>query len=91
MEWKKGDPETNRKLGGDDLDRFLWKLNCFEKIIEFTVEREKDVVMTFLDMLVKRERNTFLTSVYRKETHTQIYIHGSRTTLRLSNLGFEKG
>ena len=29
--WKKGDPETNWKLGSDELDRFVWKLNCFEK------------------------------------------------------------
>ena len=28
---KKGDLEKNRKLGSDDLDRFFWKLNCFEK------------------------------------------------------------
>ena len=59
--------------------------------IEFTLEREKDGVMPFLEMLIERESNTFVTSVYRKATHTQIYIHGSRTTLRLSNLGFEKG
>ena len=37
----KGDLETNRKMGSDDLDRFLWKLNYFEKRIEFTVERER--------------------------------------------------
>ena len=29
--WKKGDPETNRKLGSDELDRFLWKLNVLKK------------------------------------------------------------
>jgi len=47
--WKKGDPETNRKLGSDELDRFLWKLNCFEKRIELTLEREKDgVIFHFL-------------------------------------------
>ena len=69
--WKKGDPETNRKLGSDELDRFLWKLNCFEKRIEFTLEREKDGVMPFLDMLIKRESHAFITSVYRKQTHTQ--------------------
>jgi len=39
--WKKGDLEENRKLGSDDLDRFLWKLNCFKKRIEFTLEKEK--------------------------------------------------
>ena len=49
--WKKGDPEANRKLGSDELDQFCWKLNCFEKRIEFTLEREKDGVMPFLDML----------------------------------------
>ena len=43
--WKKGDLGENQKLGSDDLDRFLWKLNCFEKQIEFIFEREKDGVL----------------------------------------------
>ena len=54
--WKKGDLETNRKLGSDELDRFLWKLNCFEKQIEFTLEKEQDGVLPFLDLLIKREK-----------------------------------
>ena len=64
--WKKGDPAINRKLGSDELDRFLWKLNCFEKRIEFTLEREKDGVMPFLDMLIKRERY-----IHWKSNHSQ--------------------
>ena len=68
--WKTGDLEENQKLGSDDLDRFLWKLNCFEKRIEFTLEREKDGVLPFLDLFIRREKDSFIRRVYRKETHT---------------------
>ena len=89
--WKKGDLKENRKLGSDDLDRFLWKLNCFEKRIEFTLEREKDGVLPFLDLLIRREKDSFITRVYRKETHTQKYIHWRSNHSRAVKLGVLKG
>ena len=89
--WKKGDPEMNRKLGSDELDRFLWKLNCFEKRIEFTLEREKDGMLPFLDLFIKRETDSFITKVYRKETHTQKYIHWKSNHSRAVKLGVLKG
>ena len=89
--WKKGDLETNRKMGSDDLDRFLRKLNCFEKRIEFTFEREKDGVLPFLNLLIKKEKESFITKVYRKGMHTQKYIHWRSNHSRAIKLGVLKG
>ena len=40
--WKQGDADLYERMGSDDLDRFLWKLNGYENRIQFTLEREKD-------------------------------------------------
>jgi len=47
--------------------------------------------MPFLDMLIKRESNAFITSVYRKETHTQRYIHWKSNHSQAVKLGVLKG
>ena len=73
--WKKGDLEENQKLGSDDLDRFLWKLNCFEKRIEFTLEREKDGVLPFLDLLIRREKDSFITNKGLQERDAHPKVH----------------
>ena len=83
--WKKGDAELNRQMGSDDL--VLWKLNGYENRIQFTLEREKEEIMPFLDMLIKRGKHSFTTRVYRKETHTQNTIIGDPTIPALFSLG----
>ena len=50
-------------------------LNAQHSQIQFTKEEEKDGQISFLDVLVKRENNSFKTSVYRKPTHTDRYTH----------------
>ena len=56
--WKKGDANLNTQMGSDELDRFLWKLNGYENRIQFTLEREKEGILAFLDMLIKRGGGT---------------------------------
>ena len=73
--WKKGDADLNEQMSSDDLDRFLWKLNGYENRIQFTLVREKDGILPFLDMLIKRGNDSFTTKVCQKETHTQKYNH----------------
>ena len=51
--WRNGDANLNTQMGSDELDRFLWKLNGYENRIQFTLEREKEGILAFLDMLVK--------------------------------------
>ena len=48
--WKKGDANLNTQMGSDELDRFLWKLNGYENRIQFTLEREKEGILAFLDI-----------------------------------------
>ena len=89
--WKKGDAELNRQMGSDDLDRFLWKLNGYKNRIQFTLEQEKEEIMPFLDMLIKRGKDSFTTKVYRKETHTQKYNHWRSNHSSAVLLGVMKG
>ena len=59
------------------LQPFLHHLNCLRSSIKFTMEIEKDSTLPFLDVLVTRnpQDNTIQTTVYRKLTHTDRYIH----------------
>ena len=57
-------------------DTILHYLNSFNKCIQFTVEHESSRKLQFLDCLVKRgDMGVISTSVYRKPTHTNKYLH----------------
>ena len=43
-----------------------------EPQIKFTVEREKDGILPFMDIHIRREKDKLVTKVYRKDTHKQI-------------------
>ena len=43
--------------------------------MSFTIEREKQNRMSFLDIAIIREDKTFTTSVYRKPTFSGVYTH----------------
>ena len=57
-----------------ECNNFFEKLNCLHPALQFTVEKETDAALPFLDVLVERSGQTFLTSVYRKPTFTGHYI-----------------
>jgi hypothetical protein len=77
--------------GSEALDCFFWQLNYKEARIEFTIERESNSVLNFLDISVKRLSDRLVTKVYRKDTHTQRYIHWRSNHSKNCKLGVLKG
>ena len=60
-----------------ELQNFLKHLNGQHDNICFTVEREDDGTILFLDVRVKRDGDQLTTSVHRKSTHTDCYLNYS--------------
>ena len=60
----------------DKVDMVKQRLNGFHKNIKFTHESEHNDALPFLDVLIRRSQNGELeTSIYRKETNTDIYMN----------------
>ena len=57
-----------------DCDHFKGKLNLVHPALKFTVEKEQNNSLNFLDVLVEKDGTGFLTSLYRKPTFTGQYI-----------------
>ena len=53
---------------------FLEKLNKMHPSLEFTCEFESDNSLPFLDVLVQKSNERFITSIYRKPTFTGQYV-----------------
>ncbi|KFD55539.1 hypothetical protein M513_03591 [Trichuris suis] len=64
------------KSGEDEA--FLNHLNSlFPACISFTIEKEEDGRLPFLDALIIKEGDRLKTTVYRKPTHSDRYLHFS--------------
>lgn len=59
----------------DHVKKFHKFLNSRHQNINFTYEVEKDNTLSFLDVLVTREGDKFLTSLYRKPTFSGLYTN----------------
>ena len=57
------------------LEAFRNFLNGRHANLSFTIEREKQNTMSFLDIAIIREHRTFTTSVNRKPTFSGVYTH----------------
>ena len=58
----------------DELSVFHQHLNSLRPSIQ-SMEEESEGQLPFLDVLVKKDNCRLITSVYRKKTHTDHYIH----------------
>ena len=56
-----------------DAENFFEFLNCHHKNMKFTLEKESNNFLSFLDILIKNEVNRFSTSVYRKKTSIGLF------------------
>lgn len=61
----------------DHIDNFLKKLH---ETIKFTVEKERDNILPFLDLMLTRNNEKIEISVYRKPTNTHRYIPANSHT-----------
>ena len=62
--------------------QFLQYLNNCHTNIKFTAEFEENCTIPFLDILIKRHKHTFSTSIYRKNTFTGLYTKWGSFTPR---------
>ena len=73
--WRRYVDDTCTALPSNLVDSFHDHLNSIDPCIQFTIERESDGQLPFLDILLNREEDgSISTSVYRKATHTDQYL-----------------
>ena len=57
-----------------ETGEFFSHLNSMHPVLRFTLEKEYNSALPFLDVLVCKETSAFLMTVYRKSTFTGLYI-----------------
>ena len=57
----------------DHADKFKEYLSSKHHNINFSIEKEKDGCLPFLDVNIFRENDKFATNVYRKKTYSGVY------------------
>ena len=73
--WKRYVDDVISAVSGNEAERLLSHLNSVEPSIQFTLEREKDRHLPFLDLNVSRGvQGNLETSVYCKSTYTDKYL-----------------
>ena len=78
IHWKRYVDDTHAYILTDKIELVISTLNSFHPNIQFTYELEENGKIPFLDVLTTRSnknKNTIETTVYRKETNTDIYIN----------------
>lgn len=69
--WRRYVDDTCVALPSQLVDSFHHHLDSIEPSIQFTVEKEVEGRLPFLDILLSRDSKGLVsTAVYRKETHT---------------------
>ena len=61
--------------GEENAQALLHHLNSLRGSIKFTMEIEEEESIAFLDVKVKKLTTGFITSVYKKPTNTDLYLH----------------
>ena len=57
-----------------ELDNFYKLPNEQHNLIKFTIEKDQNNELSYLDVLVKRQNTEFVTTFFRKETITGNYL-----------------
>ena len=73
--WKRYVDDVISAVSKNEVENLLNHLNTVEPSFQFTVERENDGQLSFLDLNIYRKDQGLLeTGVYRKPTHTDKYL-----------------
>ena len=75
ISWERYVDDTISYIKEESIEHVLSKLNGYHDNIEFTYEIENDGKFPFLDVLVIRKYYEVETTVYRKSTNNDIYLH----------------
>ena len=74
------------------VEEVLEILNSFHDSIKFTYEKEKDGIISFLDVkVIMKADRTFDTDIHRKQTDTNIYMNWDAFAPRVWKIGTLKG
>jgi len=74
--WKRYVDDTFVIMKRSKLSEFLTHLNTIASSIQFTMEKEKEACLPFLDLLIKRSSSGHLLSaVYRKPTQSDRHLN----------------
>ena len=73
--WTRYVDDTFAFIRRDEIKKVEDILNSFESKIQFTHEEEKDNIISFLDVQIKRLNDKLETNIYRKKTNTDLYIN----------------
>ena len=72
--WRRFVDDTICYIKADSTDYVLLKLSNFHKIIQFTVEFEKEYGISSLDVLMIRGKSNIEAMAHRKSTSNNIYL-----------------
>ena len=75
----------------EELSSFYSFLCDWKPSINFNIEREKNGLLPFLDVLINHDEHNLSFSVYRKPTHTDLYVHGDSAHPQHVFLGVARG
>eukprot|EP00794_Sanderia_malayensis_P004073 gene4073-4626_t len=76
LPWKRYVDDTLSLINVNSVNRVVEKLESFHENIKFTYELEKENKISFLDIsLISNADGSFDTTVFRKETDTDIYLN----------------
>ena len=74
-DWSRFVDNTIGIVRDDSIDNIMHTLNSFHPSIQFTFETEVNNKIPFLDVMLIRNETSLTTTVYRKPTNNDIYIH----------------
>ena len=73
--WRRFVDDTFAYVRNESTDYVLTTLNLFYPNTSFTLEKENNSQLPFLDVLFIRNGTHLDTTVYRKNTHNDLYLH----------------